>query len=139
MATLANLLVIRALMKASTLPANVKKMLNCKKDENWGEAEGKRDDTIFSPLPLPFFPYFALVTSHGLLFLISPIFICQQKKLKTADNSLLTKETWQIAWACALEVDRRMPGDSGSGTCHTAPVDVDSRLFCTCCTCRGKT
>ena len=109
-ATLANLLVIRALMKASTLPGNVKKMLNCKKEENWGEAEGKRDDTVFSPLPLPFFPFFALATTHGLLFLLSPIFICQKKKLKMADNSLLTKDTWLIAWACGLEVDRRMPG-----------------------------
>ena len=44
-----------------------------------GEAEGKRDDTIFSPLPLPFFPYFTLATTHGLLFLPSPIFICQKK------------------------------------------------------------
>ena len=123
MATLANLLVIRALMKASTLPGNVKKTLNCKKEENWGEAEGQRDDTVFSPLPLPFFPYFALATTHGLLFLLSPIFICQKKnKRKMTDNSLLTKDTWPIAWACALEVDRRMPGDSGSGTCHTAPV-----------------
>ena len=66
-------------MKASTLPGNVKKTLNCKKEENWGEAEGKRDDTVFSPLPLPFFPYFALATTHGLLFLLSPIFICQKK------------------------------------------------------------
>ena len=63
-ATLANLLVIRALMKASTLPGNVKKTLNCKKEENWGEAEGKRDDTVFSPLPLPFFPYFAPGLNH---------------------------------------------------------------------------
>ena len=62
-----------------------------------------------------------------------------KKKFKMADTSSLTKDTWPIAWACALEVDRRMPGDSGSGTCHTAPVDVDSRLFCTCCTCRGNT
>ena len=77
-ATLVNLLVIRALTKASTLPTNVK-MLNGKKEENWGEAEGKRDDTVFSPLPLPFFPYFALATTHGLLFLLSPIFICQKK------------------------------------------------------------
>ena len=28
-----------------------------------------------------------------------------------ADNSLLTKDTWPIAWACALEVDRRMTGE----------------------------
>ena len=112
MATLANLLVIRALMKASTLPGNVKKMLNCKKEENWGEAEGKRDDTVFSPLPLPFFPFFALATTHGLLFLLSPVFICQKKKkLKMADNSLFTKDTWPIAWACGSEVDRRMPGE----------------------------
>ena len=78
-ATLANLLVICALMKASTLPANVKKILNCKTEENLGEAKGKRDDTVFSPLPLPFFPYFALATTHGLLFLLSPIFICGKK------------------------------------------------------------
>ena len=77
-ATLANLLLIHALTKASTLPTNVKKMLNCKKEENWGEAKGKRDDTVFSPLPLPFFPYFALATTHGLLLLLSPIFICQK-------------------------------------------------------------
>ena len=82
MATLANLLIIRALMKASTLPANVKKMLNCKKEEN---------------------QWIAISTL--------PIFICQKKKLKMADNSLLTKDTWPIAWACALEVDRRMPGE----------------------------
>ena len=79
-ATLANLLVICALMKVSTLPANVKKMLNCKKEENRGEAKGKRDDTVFSPLPLPIFPlYFTQATTHGLLFLLFPIFICQQK------------------------------------------------------------
>ena len=53
---MANLLVIRALMKASTVPANVKKMLNCKKKENWGEAKGKRYDTFFSsPSPSPLF------------------------------------------------------------------------------------
>ena len=28
-----------------------------------------------------------------------------------ADNSLFTKDTWPIAWACGLEVDRRMPGE----------------------------
>ena len=72
-------------------------------------------------------------------YFYSPRSSSVKKKLKIGDNSLLTKDTWPIAWACALEVDRRMPGDSGSGTCHTAPVDVDSRLFCTCCTCRGKT
>ena len=110
MATLANLLLIRALTKASTLPTNVKRMLNCKNEENLGEAKGKRDDTVFSPLPLPFFPYFALATTHGLLFLLSPIFICRKKKTKMANNSLLTKDTLPIAWACALEADRRMPG-----------------------------
>ena len=54
-ATLANLLIIRTLMKASTLPANVKKMLNCKKEENWGEAKGERDDTFFLLSLSPFF------------------------------------------------------------------------------------
>ena len=54
---MANLLVIRALMNASTLPANVKKMLNCEKKENWRVgAKGRRYDTFFSsPSPFPLF------------------------------------------------------------------------------------
>ena len=109
-ATLANLLIIRALMKASTLPANVKKMLNCKKEENWDEAKRKRDDTFFSS-PSPLFSLFRPSDNQWIAISTLPIFICQKKKLKMADNSLLTKDTWPIAWACALEVDRRMPGE----------------------------
>ena len=40
---------------ASTLPANVKKILNWKKEENWGEAKGERDDTFFLLSLSPFF------------------------------------------------------------------------------------
>ena len=40
---------------ASTLPANVKKILNCKKEQNWGEAKGERDDTFFLLSLSPFF------------------------------------------------------------------------------------
>ena len=44
-------------------------------------------------------------------YFYSPRSSSVKKKLKMADNSLLTKDTWPIAWACGLEVDRRMPGE----------------------------
>ena len=81
MATLENLLTIRALMKASTLPANVKKMLNCKKEENWDEAKRKRDDTFFSS-PSPLFSLFRPSDNQWIAISTLPIFICQKKKIK---------------------------------------------------------
>ena len=41
-------------------PATVTKMLNCKKREELGRGKGKERWYFFTPLPLPFFPYFAL-------------------------------------------------------------------------------
>ena len=109
-ATLANLLVIRALMKASTLPGNVKKTLNCKKEENWGEAMRKRDDTFFLLSLSPFFLFSPQRQPMDCYFYSPRSSSVKKKNLKMADNSLLTKDTWPIAWACGLEVDRRMPG-----------------------------
>ena len=94
---------------------------------------------LFFSSPSPLFSLFRPSDNPWIAISTLPdLHLSKKKKLKMGDNSLLTKDTWPIVWACALEVDRRMPGNSGSGTCHTAPVDVDSRLFCTCCTCRGK-
>ena len=63
---------------------------------------------------LPSSPLFSLFRSSDnpwIAISTLPDLHLSEKKLKMADNSLLTKDTWPIAWACGLEVDRRMPGE----------------------------